>query len=64
MPLTVVLSHVNSGKSKRSQHKRTAAPSSDPAAKTAGMRPWRLMIIALIPPTIMKGWDELEDGGA
>ena len=60
MTFTVVVSHVNSGKSKRSHHKRTATPSSDPAAKTAGMRLRRLMSIALIPPTIMKGWDELE----
>jgi len=29
-------------------------------AYPAGMRPRRMMSIALIPPTIMKGWDELE----
>jgi hypothetical protein len=29
-------------------------------AYPADMRPRRMMSIALIPPTIMKGWDELE----
>ena len=63
MPFTVVVSHVNSGKSKNSHHKRRRAIFG-PGGENRGMRPWRLMIIALIPPTIMKGWDELEDGGA
>lgn len=57
MPFIVV---VNFDKSKRSHHKRRPRHLSDPAAKTAAMRPRRLMSICLIPPTIMKGWDELE----
>jgi hypothetical protein len=30
-------------------------------AYPANMRPRRMMSIAMIPPTIMKGWDELQD---